>query len=224
MDQLALDDAFDRFDRPDVMGPDRRLLLLAGGVTAHGSEPLAAAFFPFALARGAGAEPLAEIVLQTHLFAGYPRTINALFALRAAFGRAQSPSPESAEAPATRAARFRTRGESLCRRIYGSNYDALRKNIRALHPDLDTWMVEEGYGRVLSRPGVDAATRELAALTALVVLHVPRQLQSHLRGARNVGASDAEIELTLDQCAIVAGEAAVQAARAAWRSRSSDST
>jgi 4-carboxymuconolactone decarboxylase len=112
---------------------------------------------------------------------------------------------------------FRARGEALCRRIYGSNYTALRANIRALHPDLDAWMVDEGYGRVLARGGVDVATRELAALTALVVLDVPRQLRAHLRGALNVGASAREIAATLDQAALVAEPHVADAARAAWR-------
>lgn len=209
-------DALDgHLSRPG-MASGRRLLLLTGGVTALGDEPLSASFFPAALARGCDPDGMTEIVLQTHLFAGYPRTINALFALRAA-GVTGTPPLEAAPPNDGRHHPFRTRGEALCRRIYGTSYPALRRNIHSLHPDLDAWMVDEGYGRVLGRPGVDVATRELAAVTALVVLDVPRQLGAHLEGAMNLGASRAEIEATLEQAAIVAPRHAMAVAQRTWR-------
>lgn len=200
-----------------LLRPARRLAILAGGITAHGDEALARAFFVAALARGADAAVLGEIVLQTHLFAGYPRTINALVALRATGaappGAVEPTPPRTGEIPHP----YRARGEALCRRIYGPNYEALRANIRGLHPDLDAWMVDEGYGRVLGRDGVDVVTRELAALTALVVLDVPRQVRAHLHGALNVGAGPSEIDETLAQAAVVADEPALERAHALWR-------
>ena len=69
--------------------------------------------------------------------------------------------------------------------------------MRRLNADVERWMVEEGYGKVLGRPGLSVRDRELCIVAQLVVLDVPRQLYSHLRGALNVGASDAAVEAAL---------------------------
>jgi 4-carboxymuconolactone decarboxylase len=74
----------------------------------------------------------------------------------------------------------------------------LRQNIRALHPALDAWMITDGYGKVLSRPGLDLKTRELCIVAACAASGQQRQLHSHLHGALNAGASTAEVEDALD--------------------------
>jgi 4-carboxymuconolactone decarboxylase len=74
----------------------------------------------------------------------------------------------------------------------------LRQNIRALHPALDAWMITDGYGKVLSRPGLDLRTRELCIVAACAASAQQRQLHSHLHGALNAGATVAEVESTLD--------------------------
>ncbi|TFG49315.1 MAG: carboxymuconolactone decarboxylase family protein [Gemmatimonadales bacterium] len=58
-------------------------------------------------------------------------------------------------------------------------------------------MVTEGYGRTLSRPGLDLRRRELCTVAQTAVLDTPHQLHSHLRGALHAGATEQEIEETL---------------------------
>jgi alkylhydroperoxidase/carboxymuconolactone decarboxylase family protein YurZ len=86
---------------------------------------------------------------------------------------------------------WRARGERLCRRVYGPAYPRLRTRLRELSPALDEWAVVEGYGRTLSRPGLDAAARELCAVAALAALGVVRQLEAHVEGARRLGVDEA---------------------------------
>ena len=82
------------------------------------------------------------------------------------------------------------------------------------HPDLDRWMVEIGYGRVLSRPGLCPRLRELCVLAVLAGQNVTPQLFSHLRGAVNVGATADECRSILEQTSWVWGmEAQTQALR-----------
>jgi 4-carboxymuconolactone decarboxylase len=59
-------------------------------------------------------------------------------------------------------------------------------------------MVEGGYGRVIGRPGLDLATRELCIAALLAVWGAPRQLHSHLRGALNAGASPDEVKESVE--------------------------
>src|SRR6185503_9327243 len=95
-------------------------------------------------------------------------------------------------------AAWRERGEETCAIVYGDHYERLRKNIRQLHPALDEWMIVDGYGKVLSRPGVDLRTRELCVVAACAVSGQQRQLHSHLHGALNAGASAATVGAVLD--------------------------
>jgi 4-carboxymuconolactone decarboxylase len=137
-----------------------------------------------------------EIILQSYLFAGFPRALNAARAWRAASGR---PAPaEDAEAVVDDLRVWRARGEETCATIYGDHYEKLRRNIRALHPALDEWMIVDGYGKVLSRPGVDLRTRELCVVAACAVSGQQRQLHSHLHGALNAGASAGELAAVFD--------------------------
>lgn len=133
-----------------------------------------------------------ELVLQTYLFAGFPRTLNGMRLWRRASNRVAE-APDLEEMLATRWTR---RGEQTCETVYGSLYKGLRANIRSLHPALDSWMIDL-YGRVLGRPGLGLKWRELCIVAACAALEQDRQLHSHLHGALNAGASAGEIDDTL---------------------------
>jgi 4-carboxymuconolactone decarboxylase len=124
-----------------------------------------------------------ELLLQTYLFAGFPRALNAFREWRRRVPVPAAPSPE------LDVAGWEKRGRETCRAVYGSMYDKLRQNIGTLHPALDTWMIVEGYGKVLSRPDLDLPRRELCIVAACVASGQERQLHSHLHGALNVGVS-----------------------------------
>jgi 4-carboxymuconolactone decarboxylase len=156
------------------------------------------------------ADPFAieEIILQSYLFAGFPRTLNAMRTWRSVSERpapaaafptaAGSDAVDAADGFADDPDLWRRRGEETCAIVYGESYEKLRDNIRHLHPALDDWMIVDGYGKVLSRPGVDLKTRELCVVAACAVSGQQRQLHSHLRGALNAGASPGEIGAVLD--------------------------
>ena len=128
-----------------------------------------------------------ECALMLMLYGGFPaaleglRTLNGVWPGRARRTREGGP------------ARWRARGNALCRRVYGDAYTRLLPAVRTLHPDLAEWMVEHGYGRVLSRPGLGARERELVTVAALGALGWERQLVSHVLGAERVGASRAAV-------------------------------
>ena len=146
----------------------------------------------------AGTPPLAidELLLQSVLTVGWPRTLVAAGAWRAAIG--QPAANGATDLDYAEHATWTHRGEVTCATIYGDHYPKLRANVRALHPALEAWMVTEGYGRTLSRPGLDLKWRELCTVAQTAVLHTPRQLHSHLLGALRAGATFAEVEATLD--------------------------
>ena len=144
-----------------------------------------------------------ELVLQSYLFCGFPRALNAAREWRRVSGR---PAPDSDEAEDVGLAEeWRARGEQTCAAVYGSMYERLRLNVRDLHPALDTWMVVDGYGKVLGRPGLDLERRELCIVAACAAMGQDRQLHSHLRGALNVGVDAGVLRDTLEAIADLIG-------------------
>ncbi|MEO5579241.1 MAG: carboxymuconolactone decarboxylase family protein [Gemmatimonadaceae bacterium] len=137
-----------------------------------------------------------EVILQSYLFAGFPRALNAARAWRAVSGTLAPPS--DAGASIDNAAAWTIKGTETCAIVYGASYTLLRENIRALHPALDAWMITDGYGKVLSRPQLDLKHRELCIVAACAASLQQRQLHSHLHGALNSGASPEEVTAVLD--------------------------
>lgn len=154
-------------------------------------------------------EWIEELLLQTYLFAGFPRTLNGMREWRRLV---KSP----VNGPAPDGARVRALGEATCRRVYGDMYERLRVNIRELHPLLDEWMIVEGYGKVLSRPALDLGRRELCIVAACAATAQDRQLQSHLHGARNVGVPAGVISDALEALRDVVPEPRLTRATRMW--------
>jgi 4-carboxymuconolactone decarboxylase len=142
--------------------------------------------------RQADERAVEEVLLQSYLFLGYPVALNA-FALWREVSGEEAPSPVADDWVG-----WTERGAEVCQTVYGGQYEDLRRNIRALHPDMERWMVVEGYGKVLGRPGLELVTRELCIAALLAVLGAPKQLYSHLRGALNAGATLREAEEAMD--------------------------
>jgi 4-carboxymuconolactone decarboxylase len=144
-----------------------------------------------------------EVVLQSYLFAGFPRALNAAREWRRISER-KAPATDEGEEFGN-ASRWRADGEETCATVYGPFYERLRYNIRQLHPALDAWMIVEGYGKVLSRPALDLKRRELCIVSACAMARQDRQLHSHLHGALHAGASPAEVAGALESVADLLG-------------------
>jgi 4-carboxymuconolactone decarboxylase len=151
-----------------------------------------------------------ELLLQSYLFAGFPRALNAMREWRRVQPLAISTSVhESVE-------QWQSDGEATCSAVYGTMYERLRQNIRALHPLLDDWMITEGYGKVLSRPALDLQRRELCIIAACAAQDQDRQLHSHLRGALNVGVAPSVVTAAIDALADLLGTSRAQSVRLLW--------
>jgi 4-carboxymuconolactone decarboxylase len=169
------------------LAPATRAACCFAATMVRGDDAAASAALRTLRETGAPRRVAEESALMLMLYGGFPAALEGLRALNAAWpGRAR----RSREGGPPR---WRTRGDALCRRVYGDAYARLLPAVRALHPDLAVWMVEHGYGRVLSRPGLATRERELVTVAALAALGWERQLVSHVLGAERVGASRAAV-------------------------------
>ena len=88
-----------------------------------------------ALERAAAATPhewIEELILQSYLFAGFPRTLNAARDWRRISGRRAPDADQETEIGDLES--WEARGEATCSTVYGPFYEGLRRNIRTLHP------------------------------------------------------------------------------------------
>jgi alkylhydroperoxidase/carboxymuconolactone decarboxylase family protein YurZ len=138
-----------------------------------------------------------EVLLQSHLFFGFAQAIEAAKVFAEVIPREgvdsghMSANKENGE-------EIRRRGRALCEQIYYPNFERLLSNLGKASPELAEWMVEDGYGKVLSRPGPTALEREIASIVFLAISGHQVQLHSHVRGARNLGATPGIIRSALE--------------------------
>lgn len=155
-----------------------------------------------------------ELLLQSYIFAGFPRMLNAAREWRKVSRGAAVADDEGVHDEMITT--WHVRGEATCAAVYGEMYPRLRENMRTLHPAIDAWMIVEGYGKVLGRPGLDLARRELCIIAACVAGRQDRQLVSHLHGAANVGAPAGWVDGTLDALVGITPADALERARMLW--------
>ena len=191
-----------------AFGPDVRHLLILAAAAAVGDVGLVAT--EAAAARVAGIDParLEEALLMIVPYAGFPRALAAFAAARAAWG----PAGASTEGPA--AARAET-GAAAFRRVYGETAPRVAAGLAGLHPLLPAWTTEFAYGRVLSRPDLDVATRELLGVAILTALgRADDALLGHMRAAVRVGATLEQVAGVVSVVPASAGTGKRAAARA----------
>jgi 4-carboxymuconolactone decarboxylase len=148
---------------------------------------------------------LYEIVLQSYLFLGFPRMLEAAQHLNQTLPPSSRKACTHAVTPQESETWFH-RGMTLYRRVYGSNHQLLKERVELFAPEIFRWMIVEGYGKVLSRPGLDSTVRELAVVAMIMMENRERQLHSHLKGALNVGATPELVRQVVEDIGPAAGE------------------
>ena len=91
-------------------------------------------------------------------------------------------------------------------KIVGERGEKVVDGLSAISPDFARLLIEFPFGDVLSRPGLDLKTRELATVATLAALgNAPLGLKVHIHGALNVGCTRQEIVELMMQMAVYAG-------------------
>lgn len=157
---------------------------------------------------GVNRSDLYEVVLQSYLFLGFPRMLIAAETLALAWPQSERERDNDSVADIDQ---WKQRGETLYRRVYGANADRLRERVVSFAPEIFDWMIVEGYGKVLSRAGLDIVSRELAIVAFLIVDNRPKQLMSHIRGAMLIGATADQLRECVDDLEKVAPEGSLAA-------------
>jgi len=196
------------------LDPGTRALLSFAAVIAGGEQSALDQAARACLDAGVPALWVDELLLQSVLMVGWPRALTAFATWRRLGGPAVAGGEAGTDYGLAEA--WRARGEAVCREVYGKSYARLRENIQSLHPALDAWMITEGYGKTLGRPGLDLARRELCVAVQVAVQGAEPQLHSHLKGARHAGASAGAVSEALELVRPLLGPREAQLALSLW--------
>lgn len=132
-----------------------------------------------------------EALLQVYLFAGFPAALEALSILHKVYGSHSNKKLEEYNVEL-----FTQRGKATCKQIYTHVYDTMMNKLHMISPEMSEWMIIEGYGKTLSRPGLSLQERELCIIAILAAGNWKNQLYSHIRGALLLGIKPAIIKET----------------------------
>jgi 4-carboxymuconolactone decarboxylase len=92
------------------------------------------------------------------------------------------------------------------REIAGDQADKPLGDWNQVAPDMRRYIVEFVAGDILSRPGLDAKSRQLATVAMLAAMNIaPDEFRMHLAGALRLGWTKTELVEVLLQAAVFAG-------------------
>ena len=155
---------------------------------ARGDQSSLAEAYAGALAEGVTVNQLKEAMSHLYAYTGFPRSLNALGTLQkvleqhpeAAEGSEASPLPSGYDA-------FK-QGTAVQTRLSGQPFDY------TFCPAEDYYLKAHLFGDIFARDVLTHADRELVTVSALSGLeNVMPQLQAHVRGALNMGVTEAEL-------------------------------
>ncbi|MEE9553605.1 MAG: carboxymuconolactone decarboxylase family protein [candidate division Zixibacteria bacterium] len=187
-------DRLEKIFSRDALSQRLRFLSCVSCLQALGDSDELISILKLAIENSGDLGDIYEVLLQGYLFCGYPRAIESFFSLQEALSSIDDLDPgnytprhfEPSES-------LLERGIETHRTVHGTNFEKMRNKISALCPDLGYLMIAEGYGHILSRGDLELKARELAVVSSITAIDSDRQLNSHIRGCRNVGCEDIEI-------------------------------
>jgi 4-carboxymuconolactone decarboxylase len=97
------------------------------------------------------------------------------------------------------------RGRQRRLELFGPKVAEGVKYLEDLAPDLERIVMENLFGDIFLRPGLDARTRSLITLCVLASQGRETQTRAHIAGALNIGATKQEIVEALIQLLFYAG-------------------
>ncbi len=139
-----------------------------------------------------------EILVQMYAYAGFPRSLNAIYTLMAVMderqaqgiedeeGREVSPVPEDMDKEAY--------GARVRAQLAGWETIPDPRGYQLFMPVIDTFLKEHLFADIFARDILDHPSRELATIAALAsMMGTTGQLQFHLGAAMNTGLTGAQL-------------------------------
>lgn len=191
------------YTRPGLTLRERQLATIGALAALGNATPQLKFHLAGALNVGCTPTEVVEALVQIALYAGFPASLNAVFAARDVFeARGIVPAPQVVAASSSRY----DDGLGALRHIDGAAGERVIAALQDIAPDLGRFIIEFGFGDIYTRPGLGLVEREIVTIAALAALGTaPAQLHVHVHGLLNVGGTRTQAVETVMQMAAYAG-------------------
>ncbi len=154
---------------------------------------------------GGSVQDLVEVLVLSTAILGFPAAIDCIGILRAIL-RDRGLEYTPAAANEADALDRHSRGVASLTALLGESEDSYTEAFRHVSADLARFATDFAFGDVLSRNGLDAASKQLAVISMLATVgNRAELLRAHIRGAVRGGTSQTEVVEALIQLSVYAG-------------------
>jgi 4-carboxymuconolactone decarboxylase len=182
----------------------RQIATVAALAAMGNAQPQLRYHISGALNVGWAPSQIIEAILLSTVYAGFPAALNGVFAAKEVFEQ-RGLMPITSVTDGADEQRY-ARGLRALEQVSGGSGADVIKSLEQIAPDLGRLIIEFSYGDVISRPGLDYRTKELATVGLLTALGTARpQLKVHIGAALNVGGTREEIVEAIQQMVVYAG-------------------
>lgn len=167
-----------------------------------------------ALNTGVTPEELREVIYLTAPFIGFPKMLNAMYAVNETFRERGIALPLEKQGTVTEHTRHAA-GKTIQDKLYPGGIAATMRNLPGgLGKAVEQFLTDYFFGEIYSRGALDLQTRELLGYCALTSLEAESQLQSHYHGCIKAGNTPETLAAAVVQCLPYTGfPAAIKALR-----------
>lgn len=199
------------YPRPGLTLGERQLVTVAALAALGNAAPQLHFHLRGALNVGCQPQEIVEALVHISIYAGFPASLNALFAAKEVFSQAGL-KPDPVRIPSA-PSRYNAGWEAL-QLIDGHAGERVIEALKDIAPDLARFIVEFSFGDIYTRPGLGLIEREILTVAALAALGTATpQLKIHVHGLLNVGGTREQLVETIIQIVAYAGfPAAINAA------------
>ena len=185
-------------------------IAVVAALTAMGNaQPQLKVHINGALNTGSSVNEVVEVILQMSSYAGFPKAINAMNALKEVLEERQQHgiNDKMGKNPSAKREKDRLKsGEKELAKLAPNQAKILRQNFNNLAPDLVKYILEFGYADIYSRDNLDVKYRQIATISALTATgNAQPQLKFHIKAGLNVGLSQENIKEIMYLMTIYAG-------------------
>ncbi|MDQ1097593.1 MULTISPECIES: carboxymuconolactone decarboxylase family protein [Chryseobacterium] len=175
-----------------------REIAVVAALTAMGNaEPQLKVHINGALNTGSSINELKEVILQMSVYAGFPKAMNGMNALKEVLhDRQQQGIKDKRGNTATKTKTDRIKlGEQEISKLDSQQVEKLKKAYQDFSPDLIKFILGYGYADIFARDNLDKKYRQIATISALTALGTAQpQLKFHIYGGLNIGLTENEIK------------------------------
>jgi 4-carboxymuconolactone decarboxylase len=189
----------DVYSRSGLDLKSKEIAVVAALTALGNAEPQLKVHIHGALNVGCNIAEVQEVILQMSCYAGFPRAINSMLALKTVIEarRSEGRHDEVGRVESSPKPEQKSRYEFGCEQISTLNKNQvnnLEQTFKNISPDMAKFVIEFGFSDIFARSALHTKYREIATIAALTAMgNASSQLGFHIKAGLEIGLTDVEV-------------------------------